>query len=116
MKVKKLGREIWLMLLFGVIIVTFYWLRLAFLFNLIQFWMMGLILSFALVFILNKVLKFWKIPLVIIGLELIFHFQYPYIGESAIAFYLVEIPFVILTILFMIWIYIFRIITIGDAD
>ncbi len=116
MKDKKLGKEIWIILLFGIIIVTFYWLRLAFLFNLILFWIMGLILSFTLVFTLNKILKFWKIPLVVIGLALIFYFQYPYIGESAIALYLVEIPFIILTILFTIWIYIYRIIKNGTGE
>lgn len=116
MQDKKLGRGIWIMLLFVIIIVTFYWLRLAFLFNLMLYWIMGLILSFALVFILNKILKFWKIPLVIIGLALIFYFQYPYVGEMVIALYLVEIPFIILTILFTIWIYIYRIIKNGTGE
>ena len=110
---KKLRIEIWLILLFIVMVVTFYWLRFEFFLNLIQFWLMGLVLSFALVFILHKLLKLWKIPVVIIGLDLIYHFQYTYIGEGAITYYLVEIPFIILTILFTIWIYIFNKIKIG---
>lgn len=104
---RKLRIGIWVVLLFGVMVVTFYWLRLEFFLNLIQFSLMGLILSLALVFILHKVLKIWQIPLVIIGLDLIYHFEYTYTGESAIAYYFIEIPFIVFTFLFTIWIYIF---------
>ncbi|ODA40814.1 hypothetical protein DSBG_2390 [Desulfosporosinus sp. BG] len=43
----------------------------------------------------------------IIGLDLIYHYNFTSIGEVAITYYLIEIPFIILTILFTIWIYIF---------
>lgn len=105
-KSKKLRMVCWIILLLIILIVTYYWLSFRFFIDLTQFWLMGLILSFALVFILHKILKLWKIPIVVICLDLVFHFNYTYSGEVAITYYLVEIPFVILTILFTTWIYI----------
>jgi len=113
-KNKKLQIVIWTILLFVVIVVTFYWLSFEFYLNLIQFWLMGLFLSFAIVFTLHKILRIWKIPIVIIGLDLIYHFQYTS-GEARVHSYFFEIPYIILTMLFTIWIYIFSIIKIGNG-
>ena len=105
---KKIRIEIWLILLLPVVIVTYYWQKFEFYFlNFIQFWLMGLVLAYALVFTLHKILKLWKVPLVIIGLNLIFHFLYGYSGDGVIALYFVRILFILLTLLFTIWIYIF---------
>ncbi|WP_088189418.1 hypothetical protein [Desulfosporosinus sp. FKA] len=106
---KKMRIGIWLILLFLVVVVTYYWQRFEFNFlNFIQFWLMGLVLAYALVFILHKIIKLWKVPIVIIGLNLIFHFLYGYSGDGVIALYFVKILFILLTLLFTIWIYIFN--------
>lgn len=103
---KKLRLEIWLMLLFIVVVVTFYWLSLSLIYS-ITFWLIALVLVFTLVFILRKTMKLWKVPIVIIGLSLIFHILNNYRGDGIIAYYLVEILFILLALLFAIWIYIF---------
>ncbi|WP_242877564.1 hypothetical protein [Desulfosporosinus sp. BG] len=106
-KKNKLRAVFWMIILFAILTGTYYWLSFRFFINLTRFWLVGIILSFALVFILHKILKLWKVPIVIIGLDLIYHYNFTSIGEVAITYYLIEIPFIILTILFTIWIYIF---------
>lgn len=69
---------------------------------------MGIILAFVLVFILNKLIKLWQIPIVVFFLDLIYHFTFTNSGEVAITYYLIEIPFIVLTILFTTWIYIVK--------
>jgi hypothetical protein len=112
---KKLRKEIWLILLSIVVVVTFYWLSLSLL-NSITFWLMGLVLAFALVFILHKIMELWKVPLVIIGLNLIFNILYTPTADGPIGYYLVEILFILLAILFTIWIYIFSKIRVGIGE
>jgi hypothetical protein len=95
--------------LVGILIGIHYWLSFTFLIDLKKFWLVGIVLSFLLVIILHQLIKLWMIPIAVFLLDLIYHVKFPYIGESFITYYLVDIPFFILTILFTIWIYIFKI-------
>jgi uncharacterized membrane protein len=105
---KLLLKVFWIILLVGILIVIYYWLSFRFFLNLPQFWLVGIILSFALTFILHKFLKLWKIPILVFCLDLVYHFKFTSSGEIAITYYLVEIPFIVLTILFTIWAYIIK--------
>ncbi|AFM40017.1 hypothetical protein Desaci_0972 [Desulfosporosinus acidiphilus SJ4] len=104
----KLLKIFWIILLVGILIGIYSWLNLAFSIDLKKFWLVGIVLSFLLVLILHQLTKLWIIPIVVFLLDLIYHFKFPYTGELFITYYLVDIPFLVLTILFTIWIYILR--------
>jgi hypothetical protein len=104
----KLLKIFWLILLVGILIGIYYWLSFKFYIALTQFWLVGIVLSFLLVLILHQLMKLWIIPIAVFLLDLIYHFNFTYSGEIAMNYYLFEIPFVVLTILFTIWIYIFK--------
>jgi len=105
---KRLRILLWIISVVIIIIGTYYWISFQLYLNLMQFWLMGIALSFIVVYVLHKVLKLWQIPIVTIGLDLIYHSQYTSSGDGGMmAYYLVEIPFVILTIVFTIGFFIF---------
>lgn len=105
----KLLKIFWIILLGGIFIgIHYYWLNFMFIIDLKKIWLVGIVLSFLLVIILRKLIKLWIIPIAVFLLDLIYHVKFPYIGESFITYYLVDIPFLVLIILFTIWIYIFK--------
>ena len=111
----------------GVIsmVITYCWISVQFPLNFISFWLLGLGLSLANVIVLRRIIKLWKIPVVVIGMDLIYHLysairlyydlnsqtepiyhtpfiqalQYSVGCDNALAIIWVEVPFVILTIL-----------------
>lgn len=105
----------------GLIIITgtYYWISFKFNLNVVTFWFVGFPLSLTIVFVLQKTLKLWKIPIVIIAMDLMYHLysainqyfkepiyrtflqalQYTYSGDYATIFYYAEIPFIMLTML-----------------
>lgn len=115
-----------------ITIGLYYWISFYFNLNIIQYWIIGIVLSFMIVFILRKIKKLWKIPIFIMGLDLIYHLcsairlysllnppesifhtpflsalQSTYAGDSRIVFILFEIPFVMLTTFITIGFYLF---------
>ena len=115
-----------------LVFITYNWISFKFSWSLIQFWLIGVFLSFAIAFILSRTFKFWKGPIVIIALDLIYHLysaiqlyfshnsitepiyhtpylqalQYTFGGDNRMTFIFAEIPFVVLTISFTLGIYI----------
>ncbi|AET67177.1 hypothetical protein Desor_1526 [Desulfosporosinus orientis DSM 765] len=112
----KSNKLFWIIPLIGILISVYYWLSFRLFSNLTQFWLVGILLSFALTFILHKFLKLWQIPILVFSLDLVYHYIFTSSGEVAIAYYLVEIPFIVLTILFTIWIYIVRLVKNGVIE
>lgn len=112
------------------------WINLIPVLNLIpvQIWLIEIVFLIAIVVVLAKKFKSfkWKIPIIVIVLDLIYHlyssihlyyllnpiepiyhttffksFQYTFGGDNGMVVMWIEIPFVILTILFTIGFYIF---------
>lgn len=122
---------VWIISIVIILVGTYCWTSFKLNLNFVLFWLIGIILSFAIVFVLQKVVKLWKVPIIIIGLSLIYHLysaislysffndssislksflsslKYTYGGELRMVFVLTEIPFIILTILYTIGFYIF---------
>lgn len=105
---KKIRVLLWIISAVIIIVVTYYWISFKFYINLTLFWLMGIALSFMIVFVLHKILKLWQIPIVTIIFDQIYHSQYTSSGDGGMmAYYFVEIPFVLVTILFTMGFYIF---------
>lgn len=128
-KYNKITIVIWITLVF-----SFYgWISFKFVSNLIQFWLIGIFLSFMVVFLLHKNFPLWKIPVITIGFDLIYHlssaielyyvqnsitepiYHTPFLqtlqnsyADNFMTFVLADIPFVILTISFTIGFYIYE--------